>query len=102
MNRPGRYTDLSRGMIAVLLACMIIMDGCASKDVHSAAASYQAPQRGPETLAVWMPWFGDHKHMDVGYSSQDTARNAAADQGSSQPGHLRVCCRLVWRTAAIS
>jgi hypothetical protein len=73
VNRPGRHTDLSRGMIAVLLACMIIIDGCASKDVHSAAASYQAPQRGPETLAVWMPWFGDHKHMDVGYSSQDTA-----------------------------
>ena len=22
-------------------------------------------------LAVWMPWFGDHKHFDVGYSSQD-------------------------------
>jgi len=22
-------------------------------------------------LAVYMPWFGDHTHMDVGYSSQD-------------------------------
>jgi hypothetical protein len=27
----------------------------------------------PELLAVYMPWFGDHTHMDVGYSSHDPA-----------------------------
>jgi len=25
----------------------------------------------PKLLAVYMPWFGDHTHMDVGYSSND-------------------------------
>jgi hypothetical protein len=27
----------------------------------------------PKLLAVYMPWFGDHTHMDVGYSSEDPA-----------------------------
>jgi hypothetical protein len=27
----------------------------------------------PKLLAVYMPWFGDHTHMDVGYSSHDPA-----------------------------
>jgi len=63
---------LSKTIIAALLVCMVMVDGCASKDVHPAAASFQAPSRGPKVLAAWMPWFGDKKHMDVGYSSQDT------------------------------
>jgi hypothetical protein len=25
----------------------------------------------PELLAIYMPWFGDHTHMDVGYSSHN-------------------------------
>ncbi|MBZ5681974.1 MAG: hypothetical protein LAO24_17890 [Acidobacteriia bacterium] len=33
----------------------------------------QAPGSSPALLAVYMPWFGDHVHMDVGYSSQDPA-----------------------------
>jgi hypothetical protein len=33
----------------------------------------QAPAASPELLAVYMPWFGDHSHIDVGYSSQDPA-----------------------------
>jgi len=63
---------LSRAIIAALLVCVVIMDGCASKDVHPAPASYQSPEGKPKVLAVWMPWFGDRRHMDVGYSSQDT------------------------------
>jgi hypothetical protein len=31
----------------------------------------QAPQTLPKQLAVYMPWFGDAGHIDVGYSSQD-------------------------------
>lgn len=30
-----------------------------------------APGPAPKLLAVYMPWFGDHSHIDVGYSSQD-------------------------------
>lgn len=33
----------------------------------------QAPRSWPKLLAVYMPWFGDHVHMDVGYSSDDPA-----------------------------
>jgi len=35
--------------------------------------SGQAPSLSPKLLAVYMPWFGDHTHIDVGYSSQDPA-----------------------------
>jgi hypothetical protein len=38
---------------------------------HSVAQSGQAPAMSPKLLAVYMPWFGDHTHIDVGYSSQD-------------------------------
>jgi hypothetical protein len=31
----------------------------------------QAPPLSPKLLAVYMPWFGDHSHIDVGYSSED-------------------------------
>lgn len=31
----------------------------------------QAPNPWPKLLAVYMPWFGDHVHMDVGYVSYD-------------------------------
>jgi hypothetical protein len=31
----------------------------------------QAPGTGPKLLAVYMPWFGDHVHLDVGYASYD-------------------------------
>ncbi len=30
-----------------------------------------APAPMPKLLAVYMPWFGNHTHMDVGYSSND-------------------------------
>jgi hypothetical protein len=33
----------------------------------------QAPNSWPKVLAVYMPWFGDHVHMDVGYTSDDPA-----------------------------
>jgi len=32
-----------------------------------------APEVWPKMLAVYMPWFGNHVHMDVGYSSDDPA-----------------------------
>ncbi len=33
----------------------------------------QAPDSQTKVLAVYMPWFGDHVHIDVGYSSNDPA-----------------------------
>jgi hypothetical protein len=33
----------------------------------------QAPGSGPKLLAVYMPWFGDRDHINVGYASYDPA-----------------------------
>jgi hypothetical protein len=62
---------VSKIVITALLTFVVLMQGCASKDVRPAPSNYQAPQGSPRMLAVWMPWFGDRKHMDVGYSSHD-------------------------------
>ncbi len=45
---------------------------------HPTVAVSQAPVAHnpapmPKLLAVYMPWFGDHTHMDVGYSSHDAS-----------------------------
>jgi hypothetical protein len=40
---------------------------------HPLAKDGQAPSMSPKLLAVYMPWFGDHTHIDVGYSSEDPA-----------------------------
>jgi hypothetical protein len=46
--------------------------GCTTSGVHrTLKQSGLSPALSPELLAVYMPWFGDHSHMDVGYSSQD-------------------------------
>lgn len=37
----------------------------------SAATSLQAPEGSPKVLAAYQPWFGNPKHIDVGYSTQD-------------------------------
>lgn len=34
-------------------------------------AAVQAPAGSPKVLAAYQPWFGNRKHIDVGYSSQD-------------------------------
>jgi len=31
----------------------------------------EGSQRPPKILAAYMPWFGDPRHLDVGYSSHD-------------------------------
>jgi hypothetical protein len=47
--------------------------GCTTPGIHRALQNAQAPGLSPKLLAVYMPWFGDHTHIDVGYSSQDPA-----------------------------
>jgi hypothetical protein len=52
------------------MAYFAIAKGC-----NSSAANHALPPHNPSPLptllAVYMPWFGDHTHMDVGYSSHD-------------------------------
>jgi hypothetical protein len=48
--------------------------GCTTPGMHrDLQQNLQAPNAWPKILAVYMPWFGDHVHMDVGYSSDNPA-----------------------------
>ena len=41
-----------------------------NNDVGSMLEQWNSSSR-PKILAAYMPWFGDPRHIDVGYSSQD-------------------------------
>jgi len=72
LKKWSRY--LSRGFLVFLSALFVMASACTSTGVHrSLAQNGLIPALSPKLLAVYMPWFGDHTHMDVGYSSQDTA-----------------------------
>ncbi|HSZ64120.1 MAG TPA: hypothetical protein VK828_20145 [Terriglobales bacterium] len=59
-------------LIVVAIACFVIASGCTAPSVRSSLRqNAMAPGQAPKLLAVYMPWFGDHTHIDVGYSSQD-------------------------------
>jgi hypothetical protein len=56
------------------MALFMMASGCTTPGAHHILQqNAQAPGLYPKLLAVYMPWFGDHTHMDVGYSSQDPA-----------------------------
>ncbi|HEY4841482.1 MAG TPA: hypothetical protein VIH78_05920 [Terriglobales bacterium] len=59
-------------LIVLAIACFVIASGCTAPNVRSSLRqNAMAPGQAPKLLAVYMPWFGDHTHIDVGYSSQD-------------------------------
>jgi len=63
---------LLKGFVSFTVACFLFVSACATPGLrHTASQDAQAPASSPKLLAVYMPWFGDHSHMDVGYSSQD-------------------------------
>jgi hypothetical protein len=65
---------LSKALLSLCIACFVVAGGCTTPGAHHALLQKgQAPALSPKLLAVYMPWFGDHTHMDVGYSSQDPA-----------------------------
>jgi hypothetical protein len=65
---------LSKVLLGISLICFVVASGCTSPGVHSGLPrNGQAPGMSPKLLAVYMPWFGDHTHIDVGYSSDDPA-----------------------------
>ncbi len=66
--------SLPKTLLAVAIVCFMVGSGCTTPGMHRALQQDpQAPKSGPKLLAVYMPWFGDHSHMDVGYSSSDPA-----------------------------
>ncbi|HEY6768887.1 MAG TPA: hypothetical protein VI386_29385 [Candidatus Sulfotelmatobacter sp.] len=65
---------MSKALLAFTIACFVVVTGCTTPGIHHALRiNGQAPSASPQVLAVYMPWFGDHSHIDVGYSSQDPA-----------------------------
>jgi hypothetical protein len=64
---------LQKALLCFSLACFVIAGGCTTPGRYRSSLNGQAPALSPKLLAVYMPWFGDHTHMDVGYSSQDPA-----------------------------
>src|SRR5215470_17834451 len=65
---------LSRTILALLIAGVIMINGCAKQSVQQTMArNFQATANSPKVLAVYMPWFGNGTHVDVGYSSADPA-----------------------------
>jgi hypothetical protein len=63
---------LPKVMISGLLGFVVLMGGCTRSNIRpSLRQNFQSPRSSPKMLAVYMPWFGDPSHMDVGYSSHD-------------------------------
>jgi len=64
---------LSKALLGFTLAYFVMASACAPGVNRVLPQNKQAPVAFPKLLAVYMPWFGDHTHMDVGYSSDDPA-----------------------------
>lgn len=65
---------LLKPWLAFTIGCFVVASGCTTSGAHQTLRqNAQAPPSWPQMLAIYMPWFGDHSHMDVGYSSQDPA-----------------------------
>ena len=58
----------------LVVACFAIGKACDTPIMDRALPqTVQSPAPPPVLLAVYMPWFGDHTHMDVGYSSHNSS-----------------------------
>ena len=65
---------MSKKLLAIALVCFMVGTGCTTPGIqHSLRQQPQAPNSWPKLLAVYMPWFGDRVHIDVGYASYDPA-----------------------------
>lgn len=63
---------MSRALLGFAIACFVMVSGCTTPGLRrTLRQNAHGPSASPQLLAVYMPWFGDHSHIDVGYSSQD-------------------------------
>lgn len=63
---------MSNKLLVLAILCFMVGVGCTSPGAHRPLQqNLQAPGAWPKLLAVYMPWFGDRVHMDVGYASYD-------------------------------
>lgn len=61
---------ISKLIFGLLLVCLLGMARQTS-DVGTMLGQWKSSSSAPKILAAYMPWFGDPRHMDVGYSSHD-------------------------------
>ncbi|MGA8274650.1 MAG: hypothetical protein WB919_24045 [Candidatus Sulfotelmatobacter sp.] len=65
---------MPKSFLALTMALFMMASGCTTPRAHNILPQgAEAPGPYPKLLAVYMPWFGNHTHMDVGYSSEDPA-----------------------------
>ena len=65
---------MPRSLLGLTIALFVMVSGCSTLGARRMLPqNAMAPGASPKLLAVYMPWFGNHAHMDVGYSSEDPA-----------------------------
>ncbi len=63
---------MSKILLGLAIVCFMVGAGCTTPGMHRALQQNpQAPNSWPKLIAVYMPWFGDREHMNVGYVSYD-------------------------------
>lgn len=63
---------MPRWLLSLTMFLFVMASGCTTLGARRMLPqNTMAPGASPKLLAVYMPWFGDHTHIDVGYSSQD-------------------------------
>ena len=63
---------MPRSFLSLAMILFVLASGCTTLGARRMLPqNAMAPGASPKLLAVYMPWFGDHTHMNVGYSSQD-------------------------------
>lgn len=63
---------LSKVLLCFTMVAFLIVTGCTTPGIRrTMRQNAQAVSPSPRLLAVYMPWFGESSHLDVGYSSQD-------------------------------
>jgi len=54
-----------------VLFLLLPVGGCARANLKESLATMQAPGNSPMLLAIYQPWWGNHEHINVGYSCHD-------------------------------
>jgi hypothetical protein len=59
--------------ITAIALSLAAVAGCARPNPRESLVNAAAPEGSPMLLAIYQPWFGNHEHIDVGYSCHDPA-----------------------------
>ena len=60
--------------VFIVLACLVFLfsNGCYRNGVRrSLDQAVRGVDKEPKIVADYQPWFGDHQHIDIGYSTVD-------------------------------